>query len=149
MELKILFFTAQQINVLFIVIQPLWIRHCGQCKFRINFWNYESLCGDGPVATTLPTRQHSTERRRNTSVLLVGMKPTTSEVQQSKTQPLWSVEFTMRFPHHNYTRFSCLPLSVIGPAHWTFHYPNKPNVVVEWLALLFRIQDVPGSNLGP
>jgi hypothetical protein len=25
----------------------------------------------------------------------------------------------------------------------------RPNVMVEWLALLLRIREVPGSNLGP
>jgi hypothetical protein len=26
---------------------------------------------------------------------------------------------------------------------------DTPNVMVEWLTLLFRIREVPGSNLGP
>jgi hypothetical protein len=26
---------------------------------------------------------------------------------------------------------------------------DRPNVVVEWLTLLLRIREVPGSNLGP
>jgi hypothetical protein len=38
--------------------------------------------------------------------------------------------------------------SVHMSLYWNFLYELEPNIMVEWLALLFRIQEIPCSNLG-
>jgi hypothetical protein len=35
------------------------------------------------------------------------------------------------------------------PCARRFYIIKQPNVMVEWLTLLLRIREVPGSNLGP
>jgi hypothetical protein len=39
--------------------------------------------------------------------------------------------------------------SYLGTVNGTEELYETPNVVVEWLTLLLRIRETPGSNLGP